>query len=380
MIKYLKIKFLVALLVFLTTVVNSSASEPAFTFAGLRAVYELLPTKMQTQFNEKDIVPSGVYFLDAGSLIKDKQIVFRINQYKEVSHIGLQLFSGLTTNTNEQVVFDYLERKLLFILLSNSSSDILNLMDQENLAFYVNNRVVNDDLKRSIQTHFSSISNASFTLYNTQDSFSAKWSIGPLNYIEFRFPNNFITISGMDKYELEQHLMSELQNLPEGRAMVIDLPKSDLTPYKDEMFVLRGGTYKNVDDISADYFLLFSNQVKPVYDDRFILESASNLFLNIVPSNIRLNINHKQYGDKHQSCLVNINDFLSFFRDDYSLYFGWQNKDLNNLKASVFIYNSYFDYSHTLIISFQHADIFVDQRVLQTEFYSYTPHNNLKQH
>lgn len=379
MIKYLTFKLLVTLAVLLTNGVYASASEHAFSFSGLRAIYDLLPTKMQTALSETDLEPSGVYYFDAGSLIEGKRVVFRINHYNEVSHIGLQLFTDMVKNTNEQVVFDYLERKLLIFSLAKSSSDILNLMDQEKLVMYVNNNAVNDDLKRSINTHFSFNSDIPFALYKTKDSFSAKWSVNPLTHIEFRFPNNFMTISGMDKYEIEQHLMRELQNLPEGQAMVIDLPKSDMTPYKDEIFVLRGGTYKNVDEISADYFLFFSDQVKPVYDERFVLESASNLLLNIIPTNIRLNINHQLYGDEQHNYLVNINDFLSYFRDDYSLYFGWQNKELSNLKASVFIYNNYFDYSHMLIISFQDADIFVDQRILQTEFYSYTPHNNLKQ-
>ncbi len=379
MIKYLTFKLLVTIAVLLTNGVYASASEHAFSFSGLRAIYDLLPTKMQTALSETDLEPSGVYYFDAGSLIEGKRVVFRINHYNEVSHIGLQLFTDMVKNSNEQVVFDYLERKLLIYSLAKSSSDILNLMDQEKLVMYVNNNAVNDDLKRSINTHFSFNSDIPFALYKTKDSFSAKWSVNPLTHIEFRFPNNFMTISGMDKYEIEQHLMRELQNLPEGQAMVIDLPKSDMTPYKDEIFVLRGGTYKNVDEISADYFLFFSDQVKPVYDERFVLESASNLLLNIIPTNIRLNINHQLYGDEQHNYLVNINDFLSYFRDDYSLYFGWQNKELSNLKASVFIYNNYFDYSHMLIISFQDADIFVDQRILQTEFYSYTPHNNLKQ-
>lgn len=362
----------------LTTTTFAADNEPGFASGGIKDVYDMLPADIRKQYIELETEPSGAYFIDAGVTVEKMNVVFRINQHNELSHIGLNLFGAATMNTNNQVVHDYLERVLLICVLAENNADALNRMMVEDVTMLVNNKPVDQTIKIPLSSYFSFDPETPFNLKSERGRFHARWSTNPMNHFELIFPNNFMSISGMDKYELEHHLIREFQNLPKGRTLIIELPKSDLKPYDEPVFVFKGSIYKEVEEINSDFFLFYNEKAEPVFQEKYPHESASNLFLNLVPSDIRLQINHKLYGDEHQSYLVNINDFLSYFSFDHSLFFGWQNQEKNDLTASIFIYNDFFEYSHLLIVNFQEEDIFNDQRILHATFYTYTPQNNLK--
>ncbi len=370
------------LIIFLQFVINTffvTASEGLlFKTNGIKTIYEMLPLNIRTALSEIETEHSSFYLIDAGKVIESKNIIFRFNQYNELSHIGLHLFENEVMNTNTQLVFDYLERVLLTYCLAYSNTAAIQKMRSDNVTMIINNETLEGVPSRPIRSFFTFGTDTPFNLNREDDFFKARWSINLMNHAEFKFPNDFIAISGMDKSELEYELAREFQNIKKGQHVVVDLPKSDLQHYNQDIFVLKGKIYKDVVEINSNYYLFSNETTSPVFDENNFYESASNMFLNLIPTNIKLQICHKLYGDELGSYLVNINDFFSHFEYDYTLYFGWQNKDGYDLSASIFIYNSFFDYSHLLMVKFNKEDIFNEQRILQADLFSFTPHNNLK--
>jgi hypothetical protein len=350
--------------------------QPTFNSQAIKEIYEILPESIRIQLYDYESNTAELFYIDTSMICDNSKVIARFNQYNELEHLGLHVFNITHEDRHLAHVFDYIERLRLIACLSIDNPNLRNKLYQERVEMKINGITIDNpkDLMHSIT---SVNANTPFSLYNDINDFIATWSIDYFNHIEFKFPNNYINISGKDKYELENDFVRDLINLPMGRPYPTKNSSTCFDIYSDDLLICRGNDYKGISDITSDSYF-YRTDTSVVFDRNNFLESASNLFLNILTTQIRMQLTHKLYGDREKGHLVNINDFFSYFENGHKLFFGWQNKENDIYLASIFIYNNLFDYSHLLTVSFSKDDIFNENRILQATFYAFTPHGNLK--
>ena len=91
-----------------------------------------------------------------------------------------------------------------------------------------------------------------------------------------------------------------------------------------------------------------------------------------------LDITQKLYGGNKEKFKINLNSFYSTFAGDYLIYFGWQNVERENMKASIIICNTIFNFNHLLVIYPSSKTIFDKTGEIKALFYAYIPKENLK--
>jgi hypothetical protein len=79
------------------------------------------------------------------------------------------------------------------------------------------------------------------------------------------------------------------------------------------------------------------------------------------------------YGGTNEKFTANINNLYANFTDDYNIYFGWQNDNKQNLKASVFFSHKIYNYNHLLIITPEYKTIFKKDGEVEGIFMTFIP-------
>jgi len=357
---------------------SQSCSTPAFNSRFMMDLFEKLPEEIRVQIKEQRNTSPGTFLIDADMICDNSIIIFRLNQYSELVHLGIHVTSELPEKKQYSTVINYIERLLLTCCLLNNHEAIFLHLQLEKVEIIINGEPLADLLQHdSFCSAITYAKNAPVSIERSPEGFHAIFSPDHFNHVSIKFPADIFTISGMDKYELENMLVRDMISLPKGQTVHVNNSSAPLYRYSNRVSMRQGLVYSGIAGISSNQFFYRNRVSSPVFDKANFYESASNLFLNIIPSGINLQINHKLYGGRTEKYIVNINDFLSSFGDAYTIYFGWQSRDMENLIASVFIFNNVFNYSHLLTVGFKSEDIFNEGGIIEATFYSYTPHGNL---
>ncbi len=377
-----KLQFIGMLLLTLAAIIifpSHSSSTPAFNSRLMMDLYMKLPEEIRVKVKEQHNTSPGTFLIDGKRICENSKIIFSLNEYNELVHIGLHVKNELPEKKHYLTVINYIERLLLTCCLLNNHEAILFHLQLEKVEITINGEPLADFLaNNSFCDAIELAKNALVSIERSLNGFHAIYSPDLFNHVIITFPADIFTITGMDKYEIENMFVRDMGSLPEGQTVHVDNSSAPLYRFSNRVSMEEGFAYFGIAGISSNQFFYRNRASSPVFDRGNFYESASNLFLNLIPSRISLQINHKLYGNRTENYTVNVNDFLSYFGDDYTIFFGWQNRNIENLIASVFIYNNVFNYSHMLTMSFKREDIFNEEGIIEATFYSFTPHGNLR--
>ena len=378
----LKINYSAIVLVVITLSIFHSmiaSADIRFNSERIKQVFTMLPNEYKGLIETNCAIDSsGSHFLDI-SLNGGKNIlVYRYNKYQELDHIGLYLVSDNPDFTKIREVFDYFEREFLVSALLNLKYPLIQITSNKKIEILFNGSSIKEKKSLSILPKLLINKDTPFKISYDSNYFVIKWNIESSNVFEVRIPNNYTLITEKTKDELELELLRKLQTPQEGNFSIKRPEKSQLKLCEPNIYFYKGDIYSNNEGLSSTKYFEIKDSINPVFNTIYYKESISNLFLNEIPSQIILGITQKLYGGSEEKFRINLNSFFRNFGSDYKIYFGWQSDDKENIKASIIISNTVFNYTHLLEISTDYKTIFKENGEVNAMFFAYTPKENHK--
>jgi hypothetical protein len=356
----------------------STSAELRFNSERMKQVFSMLPEGYKKEILSRSSSNPGVYFIDA-KLIEDKrELIFRINQYKELEHLGFYLIDDRKNSTNIGEVYDYLERVFLVSALLKEKYLLAEEVRNKRIEVLYNGNALKQQNGLSVLPLVSLNKETPIQIRFDSDYFRIKWALGSTNVLEINIPNNYSLITEKTKDELESDLFRKLKFSSKVKIDRERPLKSQLKLSAANIYLFAGEIYSTTPELSSSKYFVVADSIYPVFSSKYYKESIRNLFLNTISTPLILNITHKMYGGIDEKVSLNINSFLSYFSSGHKVFFGWQNDDRENLKASVFITNTVFNYNHLLVISTNTKSVFRKGGEIEGLFFAYVPKENLK--
>ncbi len=344
-----------------------------FNTERLKQVFALLPEKYRNEIRDKYNSSPGSYFLNADVNGRGSKIVVRINEYKEIDHLGLYLINDSLNVTSVRELFDYLEREFLVSALSGEKYPLAREADNKRLEIRFNGRTLINRRNLPAIPKLLITKDTPFSLRYDSNSFLVEWTIDLLNKLEIKIPNDYSLITEKSKEEMEQALLRKLECPQKGTIFTERPARNRLKLYEANIYLCEGDIYSTVPDLSSNKYFAFNDSIYPVFNSWYYRESICNLFQNIISTHLNIDITQRLYGGKEKEFKINVNSFFKNFSKDYKIYFGWQNIDKDNLKASIFISNTVYNFNHLLEITTNSTAVFRKNGEVKALFYAYIP-------
>jgi hypothetical protein len=357
----------------------SLKAQPVFNSSRLGEIFNMLPSETQDKIKLLNNTASKSYFLNEERISKNQQIIIRFNQYNELEHLGLFLINSKGSGEQFREIFDFLERTFLVYALTKDNSMFLGSSKKGYIEMLQNGNLIKNQNQVPSSTLLTLNEKSPFKLDSNSKEFKATWKTVNSGALAIKIPNNLSQIAEKTKEELERDLIRKIRNSDNETSLSIHPLRSQLEYKSGNIYMLKGESYLLKIGITSNSYYMISDSIFPVFDGKYYKESICNLFLNLIPTRLKVSITQKLYGGIEENYLVNINSFLQNFSVNHKIYFGWQNDDKNNLKATIIIANTIYNYTHLLVIESNTKNIFGNAGSIKGTFYAFTPKNNLKQ-
>ncbi len=367
------LKILVLKILFVSCNTFGLVAQTNFVSNKVKEVFSLLPQPVKEQLVSGGQDKKRVCFYKIninGQLIETN---VRYNEYKEIEHIGLFLFKDDKSFADIREVLDYIERSFLISELTNEAYFLENEVKKDDIEIRFNGLAINSKNNPKVLTEIINGKISKLNIRFNSEAFMLEWELNQSNTFSIKIPNNYSVITGQTKDELEKNL---LRIVKDSKNINLDITSPNISQLKlvsGNIYCLPGEIYSPTSELSSLKYFQVSDAITPVFNKNYYKESIRNLFLNLVQSTIKLNLVQKMYGGTDQKFKVNINNFNSNFAKGFNVYFGWQNDDKENLKASIFFNHKIYNYNHLLIITPNCKSIFKKDAEIDGILMTYIP-------
>lgn len=351
--------------------------------------YTLLPAQ-QLVFSSRKLeeigkhIPDHYYPSIANTInvpsISSRPIIVDYNKKKEVSHIGISLFSQEMKELINLPVCNFLERVLLELILCESGSD------QERKLKEYDIRLENQNGKKiAVSTTLAGINTSiKFSLDKEQGKYVAKWEDNKYQSTLISFPASRELIFGTDKKESDEELGGVFAgdnctgNMPQVTLdyAALALKKQDGT----DLYVHTGNIFMINAMNSNTYYQRHDKTYQVVFDKFYPYESLSNLFLTQGNKHeLKLQITHRIYGANTPVFDISLDNFVCLFKDDFDIFCGTlDGRDLTKIKMTVILRNKNYDFVHMLEIDTSKEILFTRKGILKADLYTNIPQQNIE--
>lgn len=368
---------ILSIIIFLSLSLGTNA-QTRFNSEKIRQVFASMPQLIKTEIAQKSNYKTGSYLLPVNQFGPYKNITFRINRYNELDHIGLLLFSDQQNSLPIREVFDYIERSFLVSAMLKEKILLERESRENGIEVKYNGAVLKPQNSLSILPQIVIDPTTPLTIKYNTDNFILMWRDIKSNEITIKIPNEYSVISGKTKDELEKQLMRDLLSSQDIQIEKIRPQRNQLKQAGQNLFLLEGEIYSTTPELSSTKYFQINDSIYPVFNMQNYKESIRNLFLNQISSSIDLSLTQKQYGGIDVSSKININKFLTYFKNDYTIYFGWQSSERENMKASIFLSNKVYNFNHLLVVKPNIKTVFRKYGEVEGLFFAYIPKENTK--
>lgn len=297
---------------------------------------------------DESTLHEGYNYLD----VRGQQVVIRVKD-NVVEHVGFRLFPDDIRNIDKSPVFDFLERYFLQLTYPPVVKTSLMMQRDDHFRFE----------KGSLATLSQLQPNDGFSYNYDRYRYVASWSRQGRPFLTVSFPVEYELMSGENKIEAEDHLMTDVQNTP-------------IREENDIISEIRNETYISDDFSNRLYFRkgeLLCHADHPA-------ESAANMMLTPnTPGNYQLHITQRMYGFKKTDFEVPLKQWISFCLDHgCKLFFGIENiKSQGTIEAVVIAVNKAENYNHVLSVSISPQVIGQKRGTIEAQLYPYVPTHNV---
>jgi hypothetical protein len=357
---------------------STGGAQIRYNSARLKQVFDMLPDTYKSEIREKSTSSPGSYFLETNLNGNSAKLVYRINKYNELDHLGVYLINDSLSNTPIREVFEYLEREFLVSALLGERYPLTREVYNKKIEVLYNGSSLENQNNNFRVPKISITENTPFRVRYDSDFFLIEWDVKSYGKLGVKIPNNYSLITEKTKDELENDILRKFEYPEEGRIVTKRPLRNQLQYYESNIYLYKGDVYSSIPELSSNKYFVVSDSIYPVFNGKYYRESISNLFMNLIPTHVIMNITQKLYGGNDKEFRINLNSFFQNFSGDYMVYFGWQNADKDNLKASVFICNTVYNYDHLLEISTNSRAVFRKNAEVKGMFYAFIPKENLE--
>lgn len=362
--------FALAICSFASSPLQARATEEEVGFASrkLKQLAELLPLH---ELPEQDTI------LEVPQVIMGKSLVFQLNEKKQISHIGVSLFSYETKQMLDKNICNFLERYFLELLLQKGQDGVTSKLSEYHITLSLNGQEFGTGSFRSVSRVLQIMDMpANFALRHKDKLAEAVWNFG--NYcLGMTFPLYRELIDGMDKKESDSELYHLLQVAVFTPAKLADEPvaRLDLQPFKGGVYVRKGEKFM-IQHLSSDRYYTegMNGNYHPLFSVQYPEYSMSNLFLTYGHGEGKmLQITHRQYGHFTPEISIPLLNFLACFKDDFltACHTGYNKK--GELETMVVFSHKTLNYIHLMRVHIAKDQLFAATPVLQADFYSNIP-------
>lgn len=366
------------LLVAINGCITEVKAQVKFNSEKVRQLFQLLPEATKNEIERQSALSPGTFQTDCNISGEKQSIVYRFNQYRELDHLGVYLIHNNIRTNNLNEVFDYVERAFLASYIQKEKLLLSNEISEKKLEVLYNGGPLNRSNSYSVAPKISVNPNTPLKISTTGQHFVLEWKLDNSNFFSVKIPNNYQAITEKTKDELEKDLLRKLKSTNRGNFEKARPTISQLKLTSPNIYLLPGEIYSTTPELSSNKYFSVNDSVFPVFNSKSYKESIRNLFLNMVPTTITLKVTLKLYGGVDERFSMSLNAFLATFSSDYKLYFGWQNDDRENLKASLFISSKYYNFNHLLVITANSKSIFRKNGEAEGLLLTYIPRENPK--
>lgn len=370
-------RVLVAFFLCLVSVVCANAgngkADVSFASRKIKQLASLLPMR---QIPDRDTI------IAVPQVIKNKSLVFLFNDRKEVSHIGLSLFSDATKLLLDKSICNFLERCLLELLLQESNQSVQRKLTEYHIGLFLDGKAYGKGNMMSLSNMLELMEMpVNFSLRHKDKQAEAYWKFGH-HTLSMSFPLYRELIDGTDKKESDDNVYHQLQVAVFDTATLVDKPvdKQNLQPIEGGKVWVNKGEVFAVQPLSSNrYYVWDGNQYVPLFQKEYVEYSANNLFQTYQNGKGKfLLITHRKYGQFTPEITIPLLNFLKCFADDFITYSytGYNRK--GNLETIVVFSHKKLNYIHLLKVSLDAKQLFATNPVLKADFYSNIPQQYIK--
>lgn len=285
--------------------------------------------------------------------------VQRINEYGEIEHIGLRLFSKEIRETMPSPVYDFLERYLLELNITQGEEHS-RLLFTNNVSFLVGQPSTALAIDSSC-----AFSNEQIDFYH----YRSTWTKEGKEILKVVFPMSWKMMSGCSLSELEtgfekrllRHKVTKVVPLPiKGTYIISPVIKNDLY-------------LENGDDDGEERKYIFSIKQKS--------RSVANLMLaEDLPVDVTLRVVIDRYDYITDTLSVPLHTFQNFciVEEGCKPYFGLKNRSGNITKGVLMLANKNGGFLHMLSVSIDDSVLENGKGVIEGRLMPYIPLHNVK--
>jgi len=318
-------------------------------------------------------------------ICKNKSIVILHNEKRQISHLGISLFSKETKEIINPSVCDFIERLLLELALEENYNSLLSMLDRNKILIQRNGVTFGKENVTSISEILNDIKEpVVFTLNKKDlDSYTAVWEYGNDNMLVINFPSNRELILGINKKESDDLLHDQLkENSCNDTNEKNIFMKSEVLPassYNSSIYICTGDTFM-LKAINEDtYYKKSGNGYELIFDKDYPKESLSNLFhWHYANKGLKIHAKHSMYGNFSPDFEMKFADFICFFKNDFKIFTASRLQESGELNSTIIFQNKQFNYIHILIIKTTKESVFSEKGVITASFHSNIPQHNIK--
>lgn len=294
----------------------------------------------------------------------NKPLTIRVNEWKEIDHIGFKLFNDTLKEAYPSPVYDFLERYLLERNLYSDGSEEKTRLEWEKVLFVVGNE--------STIFKIDSTYNFSYS-YEELRKYNVMWSKEHDTIFQMKFDMDYQLLSGCSISELESIFMRSLKRMP----ALAKTPMNKVNfPDETKTYTFEGSNFISPYIRNDIYFTKKQDFWEPVASKKVLTRSISNMMLDYANNGTLLaKLTLRGYGDYTDSVVVNYSNFISMHRKKgYDAYFGLKYNDKHDFSGTLFLVNKKAGFLHLLSVNAPIDAIEDKQKIrIEGEIFPYIP-------
>lgn len=270
-----------------------------------------------------------------------------------VDHIGRWLFADEVRQQGRMPVLNFLERYFLQLKYPPQVKSAIMMVRDDEFHFLIGSLSTTDQLLLSDDFAYTYDSN----------HYQVTWSRSGRKLLEVYFPVEYELISGENKIDAENNLMTDVQ--------LTKIPEE-----KSQPRLIEEGTYMNK-SFSNRLYLKDSVLVASPWHP---LETVANMMLSLKASDgYQINITQVCYGFKKTEFCIPLQQWIAFCKSHgCELYFGVQEIDDKGMVSGVVLaVNEQENYNHVLTVKVPAQIIGKQEGIVDARLYSYVPTHNV---
>lgn len=376
--------FLGIMFLFFISSINICYSQLVFTSDVVKNCYIKLPDICKNEIQQQLTLNPKSINLPLTCLAVSKSLpIHIINSSKGLIHVGFLIFKDSNTGFYPVEIYRFLERIILESEISDSKS-FSNYLSESKIS--INTAGLNSlKSNHSLQNVINFLNpTTNFSLKYDSSKYFASWYDG-INKLVVVFPAKNTLITGIDKKDLDDILYNDLKSLVSKAIKGTSTKFDNSDNYKksiDNLFILSGQSY--FQDISSDLYFsksIDTSKYNLLFDKKYYVQSFSNLLLKpeLIDKTVTVSVSQKQYGGIIKYLTIDYSSLVNYFvNSNYEVFVGIENKEADNLSATVIFFNKALNNLHLLYIKTDANTVFLDKPKFEATFYTNVPTDNIK--